>query len=555
MSQTILTVTGENEASEVVIDPKGVLVGRNEQCDIVLDNEKISRRHARIFRDPFDRWLIQDLDSRNGIKVNGRRVDVHAMLPGESVTLGPFALTIGRDKDVQMELDNSAGSSRAMITDDPATQVVYADKQTDIRLSRGRLKWLNAIADRLSGLTKASLLYQELCCSVARVPGSAAVVLRLSRNEDLPQVLACHIGGTPRYTSDNPASAVPLSRRVVQAVASRREPVMAANSPDTSGEMMLTITDETRPRTVYCCPLGDSGDVTDALYVDLPSDQAMGDGFDFFQAVARQVSLARKSLLLAEARARQEVLDRQLEMGRSIQAKLLPDQLDNITDVDIAVRCEPAMWVGGDYCDVWRLSDGRVAFAVGDVCGKGLPAAMLMASLQAALRSTTAFCSELGQVVRQVARLITDNMPEGMFITLFIGILDPQTGQLHYVNSGHLQPLIVTPEGELSQLGRPSNFPIGIADVPIRAECETLAAGIGLVVVTDGITESVSPGGELFGLVRLKAAIKACSAVTAAEVVGRLVQDADDFRASCPQGDDVTVLCLVTAPGDQTEGE
>jgi len=213
------------------------------------------------------------------------------------------------------------------------------------------------------------------------------------------------------------------------------------------------------------------------------------------------------------------------------------------------------MWVGGDYCDVWRLSDGRIALAVGDVSGKGLAAAMLMANLQSALRSTTAFCGDLEQVVSYVATLISDNMPEGMFITLFVGLLNPKTGQLQYVNAGHLQPLIVTNDGEMSELGRPSNLPIGVGEVPAKASCETLAAGTTLVVITDGITESISPEGELFGLGRLKAALKACGPVAAAELVGRLVQDADDFRASRPQGDDLTVLCLVTAPGAPTEGE
>jgi len=87
MSEAILTVAFDDEVSEVVLNPRGMIIGRSGTCDIVLENDKVSRKHARIFRDPFDRWLVQDLESRNGIKVNGVRVEVYAILPGEIVNM------------------------------------------------------------------------------------------------------------------------------------------------------------------------------------------------------------------------------------------------------------------------------------------------------------------------------------------------------------------------------------------------------------------------------------------------------------------------------------
>ena len=559
MAEAILTVTFDDEVSEVVLNPRGMIIGRSGDCDIVLDNEKVSRQHARIFRDPFGRWLVQDLDSRNGIKVNGLRVEVYAILPGEVVAIGPFSLGIAGGAADEGGSDIQSVTSLATITeDDPQTEVLYADEARDARLSRGRLKSLGVIGQRLASLTDVSMLYPELCYAAARIPGSAAIVLRLSDCEELPQILACHIGGMPKYASNNSAGAVPLSRRVVQALASKRRPVMATNASGVDGAMMLTITDESRPRTVYCCPLCDSGTIMDALYVDVPSDSAMPDDFDFLQAVARQVSMAKNVLVLAEARGRQELIERQLDMACQIQAKLLPGDLDDITVVDIAARCEPAMWVGGDCCDVWELPDGRLAFALGDVCGKGLPAAMLMSNLQAALRATASFCDDLGQLVQQVAVQISRNMPEGMYITLFVGFLETDTGQLQYLNAGHLQPLILSGDGEVRRLGEPSNLPIGPISVDgprFKAARETLAPGISLVVVSDGITESVSDKCGLFGANRLEECLKTCGSLSAAETVGRIIQDAADFRGSAPQNDDVTVLCLVTTTGTRTEAD
>ena len=557
MSEAILTVTFGQKVSEVVLNPRGMIIGRSSNCDIVLDNDKISRQHARVFRDPFDRWLVQDLDSRNGIKVNGMRVEVYAILPGETVAIGPFSLAIthgGFDENI----GGDSGGSLATISDDPQTELVYADEGRDARLSRGRLRSLGAIGERLASLTDQAMLYPELCHTLARIPGSAAIVIRISDCEDLTQILACHIGGKPRYGSGNAAAGVPLSRRVVQAIASKRSPVMASNAAGVDGAMQLTIADETRPRSVYCCPLCDSGGVMDALYIDTPSDTVMPDDFDFLQAVARQASMARNILQHAEARGRQELIERQLEMACQIQAKLLPGDLSGITTVDIAARCEPAMWVGGDCCDVWDLPDGRLAFALGDVCGKGLPAAMLMSNLQAALRATASFCDDLGRLVQQVAVQISRNMPEGMYITLFVGFLDTNTGQLEYLNAGHLQPLILSKDGDVRPLGEPRNLPVGpicLEGPGFQASTEMLEPGVSLVVVSDGITESVSDKSEMFGAHRLEACIKTCGLLSAAETVGRIIQDAGDFRGSAPQNDDVTALCLVNQTGIRTESD
>jgi len=333
---------------------------------------------------------------------------------------------------------------------------------------------------------------------------------------------------------------------------------MASNASEVDGAMHLTITDESKPRSVYCCPITDSGSVMDVLYVDTPSDSAMSDDFDYLQAVARQVTMAQNVLTLAEARSKQELIERQLDMAFEIQAKLLPGDLDHITSVDIAARCQPAMWVGGDCCDVWELPDGRLAFALGDVCGKGLPAAMLMSNLQAALRATAAFCDDLGSLIQQVAVQTSRNMPDNMYITLFVGFLDTRTRELQYLNAGHLQPLIISPDGDVRSLGKPRNLPVGpicLEGPGFEASSETLAPGVSMVVVSDGITESVSDEGEMFGAHRLETCLRTCGLLSSAEIVGRVMQDAADFRGSAPQNDDVTVLCLTTLSEPETKTE
>ena len=543
MAETILTVARDEEIRRVPLAAKGQILGRGETCDIVLDNSQVSRRHARIFRDPFGRWLIEDMHSRNGILVDGRKVDVCAMQPGREVVIRPFILTVLPQADRQVPQDPALAETSGEFTSGTTyVEVVRPAAEARANLSRARLKRLNAIADRLAELTRPASLYRELCRCVARAPGSAAMVLRLTQ-DDLPQILACHVGREDQAPPDDEAAPVPLSRRVVQAVRSERRAILATSRPD--ADAILTIIDETRPRTVFCGPIGGEAETVDALYVDLPSDQAPGDTFDFLEAVARQAGLARKSLLLAEAQAQHEVLEHQLATARAIQAALTPGEPGDLPGVDVAVHHEPAAWVGGDYYDVWPLPDGRLVFAVADVADKGLPAAMAMANVQAALRTGMTFSTDLAEVAAGVNALVAHNFPEGMSVSLFLGLLDPATGELQYINAGHVQPLMIAPDAATSPLGMASDEPLGRAGRTFQTASQTLAPHTALVLVTDGITNSASPDGEPFGRPRLAAALSATPSASARQLVAAAVTAAADFRAPAAQHDDITVLALV----------
>jgi len=545
MPETILTITRGRQVRRVALEPRGQIIGRNEKCDIVIQTLRVSRRHARIFRDPFGRWLIQDLGSRNGIKADGERVNVCALQVGREVAVGPFVLSVSGEEVGQIAQDPSVTRTTTTLTADaPGTEVVRLSSEGRARLSRARLKRLNGIADLLAGLTRPAMLYPQLCRCVARAPGSAALVLRLIADEHLPQIMASHIGeAEPGQWSDEGAS-VPLSRRVLQAVRSGRQAVMATSQE--GGDVGLTIVDDTKPRAVFCGPISEGENTFDVLYVDMPADQAMPDMFDFLLAVARQAGLARKSVLLAQAQAEHQALERQLATARGIQARLTPSEFADIQGVDVAVHYEPAMWVGGDYCDVWTMDDGRLIFTVADVAGKGLPAALAMANLQAALRATLAFSSDLAEVLSKVNTLIVRNLPERMFVTLFLGLLSPGDGRLQYVNAGHLQPMVIA-GGKVSPLAKPSDHPLGITEGTFQTAEQKLDPATSLVLVTDGITESASPKGDLFGQQRLTEVLEglASASASAKELVGSVVTATAEFRDSGAQQDDITVLALV----------
>ena len=547
-AKATLTVSGQGEDREVPLAGDGALIGRGAECDVVLKSEKVSRKHARLFRDPFGRWIVEDLGSRNGVWVGGERVSARAVLPEEQMHVGPFSLAILEASTAVIEADPAVSTASTVIRDVVVSDVRTGDSVAAGPLSGAGVKEFNRITDRLSDLRVPAGLYPEVCRCLSATPATVAVVIRLPLADEAlppsPEVLACHIGGADAASG---ILNLHISRRVLEAVRESGQSVMAGDVGGAAPGVGLTVADDDAPRAVFCAPVSEPAETLDVLYLDVPAGRAAADTLEFVQAVARQVNFARKSLLYAEARAQREVLDHQLRTARQIQSRLTPTGLEAIAGADVAICYEPALWVGGDYCDVWPVADGRLALAVGDVAGKGLAAAMVMANLQAALRSTMLFCPDLSDAVGHVNELLRQNLPENMFVTLFVGLFDPSAACLEYVNAGHIVPRLIGPGGRVARLGRPKNLPLGVEAGSFEPDTEALAPGAALVVVTDGITEATSSGGELFGEKGLEEALAGGETASAEQIVADVVAAAAAFRGDLPQQDDVTVLALLNA--------
>ena len=546
MTAASLVIAGPGGDRQVELKPKGTLLGRNPKCDIVLEGERVSRKHARIFRDPFGRWLIHDLGSRNGVKVDGKRVDAHALMPGEPVEVGPYTLTLAGEPAKRVPADASGTATTTTFSQAAPAKMTVAKPQDAALLSRARLKALNAIIDKLNSLGEAGRLYGEACRLVARAPGSAALVLRLEAEEGaLPQVLASHFPSATGQPTGGDTSGFHVSRRVIEAVRAEKTAVMAGGGADAQAGIDLTVQDPVHPRQVICAPIGKAEGTFDMLYVDLSADQAGSDSLEFIQAVAQQVHMAGRNLLMAESRAQNQVLDHQLEMARQIQTRLTPTSIEGVPGLEVAVCYRPSLWVGGDYCDVWPLADGRLAFALGDVAGKGMAAAMVMANLHAALRNTLSFCPDLAQAVGHVNAFVGQHLPENLFITLFVGLFSPADGVLRYVNAGHMPPLLVG-RGEVEPLKPPLNPPIGLGEAwsgRFQVAQVKLREHEGLLAYSDGISEALDDQNEMFGPERIAACLGAARAQSAREMVDLVVRTAEQFSHAGFQ-DDVTVLAL-----------
>ena len=244
------------------------------------------------------------------------------------------------------------------------------------------------------------------------------------------------------------------------------------------------------------------------------------------------------------------VMKRDLEIAKDIQAWLLPGAPLQIPGYGIAYATRPANTVAGDYYDVIlrpgaTRSEDRVLFVVADVAGKSIPAAMLMATFQASLRTLASSRAPLAQLVSELNRYACSNSQGGArFTTAFLAELDPATGGITYVNAGHNVPVLRRSSGAVERPGV-GGIPIGaFAGATYDVGTTQLAAGDWLVIFTDGVVEAVNAKGEEYGEAELIRVLDRGAAVSPAELLKNLLAALDWYVGNTPQHDDMTCLLL-----------
>ena len=275
--------------------------------------------------------------------------------------------------------------------------------------------------------------------------------------------------------------------------------------------------------------------------VDLAVEAMRRGACDFIQKPwdnDRVISVVRKQ---AESERRRKS---ELEIAANVQQKLFPRQAHRLETLDYAGQCVAAREVGGDYYDFLEAGGHNVAFVLGDVSGKGVPAALLMANLQAVFRSQAAqSLQQPGSLLRSVNTHFFESTAAERFATLFFGLYDDRTRKLRYVNCGHVAPLLMRPWGEITRL-EPTATMLGAFRQWRCSESETpLHPGDLLLIYSDGVTEAGIDGVEEFGEERLIRVMRDHQFESAPSVV-REVVDAVNHFSSGSRSDDVTVVAL-----------
>ena len=242
-------------------------------------------------------------------------------------------------------------------------------------------------------------------------------------------------------------------------------------------------------------------------------------------------------------RERQRLEEQELEDAGEVERHLLPDEIPQIPGYQISGSWQPARAIGGDYFDVLKFGESRVGLCIGDVIGKGIPAALLMSNLQAAVRAAGSETTGPDELCARLNRVIAANTASSKFITFFYGLLDRASRRLAYTNAGHNPPILVRRDGSYRRLesGGPA---LGVlADLGYEQAEVQLSSGDRLLLFTDGVTEAANAEGEEYGEDRLIELVRKNRALGAREVQDAILAAVGEFSRGA-RADDATLIVV-----------
>jgi phosphoserine phosphatase RsbU/P len=515
-----------------------IVVGRLPSCEIVIDNAAVSRQHAQIVQEHGE-FFVEDLRSRNHTYLNGARLDAKTLLKdADEVKIGDVVFRFFQDVAI---VPADEGSSTVVVT-------LNAASSSEMRLGihpEAKLRAVLEIGNSLSHTLELDDVLRTLLDGLFQVfPHVDSGWIVLTDYDDRRRLIRI----SKRRGSESIGS-VQVSNALPLAAMDRGDAILSIEQPK---EGSTDSGEGPSARTTMCVPLiNREGRALGAIQLESRSVEQPGpqDDLDLLVSLASQAVLAIENARLHESLLRQSEIDFELTIAAQVQRDFLPHQRPNPPGYECSDFYEPAKQVGGDYFDYIALPDGRLVIGAGDVAGKGLPAALLMARLYSAVRLHTFSQTNSGKVL---SALNAELHKQGMghrFVTLVLLTLDPRSHELTIANAGHWPPIVRSPAGTARSIGRKeSGMPLGIVPRQKYGEVKlTLEPGATVVIYTDGVSEAMSPSEQLFGSDRLEQFIGATTA-SAGELIHAIVKEVDHFCGSRLQQDDMCLVCLRRLP-------
>ena len=489
----------------------------------------MSRRHAEFSLDG-GVWRVSDLGSRHGTSVSGRRLGVDervALRAGDLIAFGHWMCRF-----------QEAGATRGVTHIEPAQrhERVSAVSKTDlVGVAQKGLDALLTVSREFNAAASAEEVAAAAVNAVRSATGCARVMM-------IEQDAASGFTELASTTS-GPSS---LSRSLVDAAAADRCLVelhaMSGGGDQAQSIMSLEIC------AAVCAPVFVNKGVGAYLYLDTRrSETALSrDASALCQSVAELAGMALERVINAELAARHERLERDLGAARRAQELLMPARSGRVGRVSYAYESRAGRVVAGDLFDIFPLSDGRTALLLGDVSGKGVGAAVLMAAAQSQLRTQLSSGLGLADAVAAVGRDLNGRTATGTFVTLIAGVICPEREAIEIVDAGHGFAVMVAPGGGATKIDTGGGFPLGVVEDG-EYESTTLGfpAGSHFVVFSDGVVEQMNPGGDEFGY---DAALGVVSGAEGAEEISSAVLRAVQHHAQGDLADDLTVAAARLEP-------
>ncbi len=544
-----------NKTIALTGDPQ--IIGRDaDRCQIVIPHHAVSREHAKITTQ-HGMFFIEDLKSRNHTFVNGKEVAVRTPLKGDDrIKICDFMFQFRDDRQKPRPLP--IDMTRERETDDEETSGM-----TTIEATQGKVSALDflqvAPSDRLRALLEISTNLAKMLDLESLLPQVAETLFGVFKQADRCFVILLE-SGKPiakatrhrRLGGDDSRFSKTIVKKTIE---SKQSYLSEDASSDTSLGPAASIA-EFKIRSVMCVPLATSdGQPLGAIQVDT-QDRAKKfatDDLSLLTIVANLAGVAIEKGRLHETVLTREKEQKEIELARKVQLGFLPQTLPDVNGYEFFSHYSPAQTVGGDYYDFVPLPGGRVAIVLGDVAGKGVPAALLVAKLSSEVR----FCLVTEPLPGKAISLLNEQMFRGglqdRFVTLAAMILDPINHQLVVVNAGHMNPKVYfASKGILGETisSDATGLPLGVVPgFEYEAVTLTLEPGDVVSVFTDGVTDAMNPDGVMFGQETVDKYLIPEDEVpiegNLPKLLGeRLVNAVRKHSNGQPQNDDIAVVCF-----------
>jgi sigma-B regulation protein RsbU (phosphoserine phosphatase) len=560
---TIVSPDGASQRYE--LGPANLKIGRSSTSDLVLQDLNVSRLHAEMVRRT-EGYFVLDAGGKNGTYVNDRRIDQATLLkPGDRVRLGATTLVFNGTPSSKVEFSDMPmpqGPGTIHLSADDLKTPAFADVSVVLKAAPGVLSTPGRRVTTpgpapKAGMSDAALniIFEadkelvfhrpinELLDTIMDLANRAVrfergLLMLLDGGELKPHVV--------RVPANETGRAISLSRTIVDQVMKNQESILTSDAQFDDRFKAGQSVEIQQIRSLMCVPLWNNREVIGLIYLD--SRQRAGlftrDDLTLLTHLANVAAVKIENARLFEQSVAKELLDQEIQKAAEIQNHLLPTDGPPVEGYEMFGTSLMCRTVGGDYYDYVPLEEGRVGVCLGDVAGKGLPAALLMASLQATLRAL----SELGlppdDLMTRLNRLLCRTVPENRFVTFFYAMLDPVSHELTYVNAGQNPPYIVRAGQEPERLAQ-TGPPLGLFDTTrYGSRTVSLQAGDILVCYSDGVSEACGATEEEYGEPRLTGLVAKVANRSPTEIIKAVTESMQSFCAGRSYQDDVTLVIL-----------
>jgi serine phosphatase RsbU (regulator of sigma subunit) len=536
---TLVIVRGPQTGRKFPLTNDRIVLGRQTDSAVCLESQAVSRHHAQVLRIGAD-YFVEDLGSSNGTYVNGKRISGRVpLIAGDQFELGPYTLAL-RPAEAPPASDSELIVREQVSATATNTNLFGQD-------AAHKLQVVLEIAQHLGRTLDFDTLLGKLLDYLLHLfPQADRGMVLLTEGDHL------RVQAQRSRRAEDP-TAFSYSRTVVKRALDEGIGLLSEDvRSDSRFQASSTITG-LKLRSVMCVPLiGSDQRRLGVIQLD-HARQSMPfrtEELQLFTAISLQVATVLENAALHFELLREERFRRELALAHDIQQGFLPTEFPQPKDVgyELFARVVPARLVSGDLYDFVQLPDKHLAFFVGDVSGKGMPAALFMVAVRTLCRHLAAECPSPSETLRKLNADIAADNKSAMFVTLAHGIYDPASGETVLASAGHPKPLLRHADGNVEEVPLKNGMLLGCEGVNLNLADYRLVLQPGetLILYTDGFTEARAPDRKaMFDLERLMEALGGPRTALPLRACADYVQGAvERFTDSAELQDDLTILLL-----------